>query len=39
MVLYGLYLYIGYTREIFMYCISTVQEQVEERVITYKVEI
>jgi hypothetical protein len=38
MVVYGLYLYIGYTREIFMYCISTVRERVEERVISCKVE-
>ena len=40
MVVYELYLYIivGYTREILLYCISTVEERVEERVISYKVE-
>ena len=41
MVVYGLYLYIivDYTREIFMFCISTVGESVEERIISCKVEI
>ena len=41
MIVYRLYLYIiiGYTREIFVGCISTAEEQVEERVINYKVEI
>jgi hypothetical protein len=40
MVVYGLYLYIivGYAREILIYCISTVGEWVEERVIICKVE-
>jgi hypothetical protein len=36
MIVYGLYFYIivGCTREILMYCISTVWERVEERVIS-----
>jgi hypothetical protein len=40
MVVYGLYLYtiVGYMREILMFCISTVGEWVEERVISCKVE-
>jgi hypothetical protein len=40
MVVYGLHLYIiiGYTRKIIMCCISTVEERVEERVISCKVE-
>ena len=40
MNVYGLYLYIiiDHTREILMCYISTVGEQVEERVISYKVE-
>jgi len=40
MVVYGLYLYIivGYTREILMCCIYTVEERVEEHVINCKVE-
>ena len=40
MVVYGLYLYIivGYTREIFVCCISIIGERVEERVISCKVE-
>jgi len=40
MVVYGLYLYIsvGYTREILMRCISTVDERIEECVISCEVE-
>jgi hypothetical protein len=40
MIVYGIYLYItmGHKREILMYCISTVEERVEERVISCKVE-
>jgi hypothetical protein len=40
MVVYRLYLYIivGYTREILMYCTSKIGKWAEERVISYKVE-
>ena len=40
MVVYGLYLYIivDYMREILMFCISTVEELVEERIISCKEE-
>jgi hypothetical protein len=40
MVVYGLYLcvIVDYMRDILMFCISTVGESVEERVISCKVE-
>jgi len=40
MVVYELYLYIiiGYMREIFKFCISTVGKWVEERIISCKVD-
>ena len=40
MVVYGLYLSIivGYMRDILVFCISTVGEQAEECVISWKVE-